>query len=117
MYTDYTNKYDTSHVAYLEGQTLKEQQVEWAIYVALQPLPEDFNTIPTHQPKLAPKALHIYPIKYIPPYLITTLASAHTTSSTKPPSPQHLDLKGKQRQEPTISYEAHNAKDIHTFVQ
>ena len=35
MYTEYNNKYDTSHVAYPEGQTFEEQQAEWAIFAAL----------------------------------------------------------------------------------
>ena len=35
MYTNYTNNYDTSHVAYLEGLTMEEQQAEWAIFAAL----------------------------------------------------------------------------------
>ena len=35
MYTDYTNNYDTSHVAYPEGLTIEEQQAEWAIFATL----------------------------------------------------------------------------------
>ena len=37
MYTNYTNSYDTSHVAYPELITAEEQQAEWAIFTALQP--------------------------------------------------------------------------------
>ena len=35
MYIDYTNNYDTSHIAYPEEHTIKEQQAEWSIFVAL----------------------------------------------------------------------------------
>lgn len=37
MYTSYSNNYDTSHVAYPELITSKEQQAEWAIFAAIQP--------------------------------------------------------------------------------
>ena len=35
MYTNYSNNYGTSHVAYPEGLTAEEQQAEWAIFASL----------------------------------------------------------------------------------
>ena len=35
MYTNYSNNNDTSHVAYPENLMVKEQEAEWAIFVAL----------------------------------------------------------------------------------
>ena len=87
MYTDYTNNYDTSHVAYLEGLTVEEQQAEWAIFVALQPPQEDTSTTPTNRHTSTIAALHTYPLKYIPPYIFPTTTTSHPSAPTTYTSP------------------------------
>ena len=58
MYIDYSNDYDTSHVAYPEGQMFEEMQAEWAIFAALQPPPEDITTTATCRSTSTPVDLH-----------------------------------------------------------
>ena len=84
MYTDYSNNYDTSHVAYPEGQTFEEMQAEWAIFAALQPPLEDITSITTH---------HNTSLQLI--YILTTLSIFPHTSSP----PKSLQL--PQVQNPT----------------
>ena len=72
MYTDYSNNFDTSHVAYPEGQTFEEMQAEWAIFAVLQPALEDLITTNTNRNTSTLIDLHTYPIKYIPPYIFTS---------------------------------------------
>ena len=87
MYTDYTNNYDTSHVAYPEGLTVEEQQAKWAIFAALQPPRQDVSATPTNRQASTTIALHTYSLKHIPSYIFPSATSSHhsapTTSSSR----------------------------------
>ena len=109
MYTNYTNNYDTSHVAYPENITAEEQQAEWAIFAALQPPQADPSDITsTNRRASTPAALHTYPVKYIPPYIFPTSTSPSTSApltsaSTILPNPPSASTSPTQTSPPLPS--------------
>ena len=88
MYTDYTNNYDTSHIAYPEQLTIEEQETEWSIFAALQPPLEDVTTIASCYHTSTPTNLNTYPILHIPSYIFPTPTSTPTPTSPKEETPK-----------------------------
>ena len=87
MYTTYSNHFDTSHVAYPEQLTTEDQTVAWAIFTSHQPpLPDPSDTTKSRQPS-STTALHTYPVMNIPPYILPTSTSLHSSAPTMPSPP------------------------------
>ena len=124
MYTNYTNNYDTSHVAYLEQLTTEEQQAEWAIFAALQPPQADFSDTHTHCQTSTPAALHTYPIKYIPTYIFPTstssppsaLASSSSPILPTPSSPILPPITPSSPNQPNISKDTQGQASTHDLL-
>ena len=115
MYTDYTNIFDTSHVAYPENLTIEEQQAEWAIFAALQPPQADLSDTPTTHKSSSTAALHTYPMNNIPAYIFPTSTSSPPSalaSSSSPILPSKKILSPK----PTIPNQAEGEENTHNFV-
>ena len=115
MYTDYTNIFDTSHVAYPENLTIEEQQAEWAIFAALQPPQTDLSDTHTTCKSSSIDALHTYPIHYIPSYIFP---SATSPSSSAPPAHSSPILPSEKilSPKPTIPNQAQGEENTHSFV-
>ena len=92
MYTNYTNNYNTSHIAYPEGLTLEEQHVEWAIFAALQPTSKDITTTATRHHTSTLADLHTYPIKYLGFSIQITSVNAPTILSASGSKFEHASL-------------------------
>ena len=75
MYTNYTNNYDTSHVAYPEHLTTEQQSADGAIFVALQPPNTHLSNTTITRRSSSTTALHTYPIHYIPSYIFPATTS------------------------------------------
>ena len=127
MYTNYTNSYDTSHVAYPKIITVEEQQAEWAIFAALQPPQADPSHIPsTTRRASTPATLHTYHVKYIPPYIFSTSAPCTSASPVLPnppsastsPTPTSPHLPSPKILSPTPTVQHQQGEDItHNLVQ
>lgn len=115
MYTDYTNNFDTSHVAYPENLTM-EEQAEWTIFAALQPPFSDVSTTPTTRQTSTTDALHTYPLKYVPSYIFPSTTSSHPSAPTPSSSPI-LPTETIPSQEPAIPKQVHGDAETHNFVQ
>ena len=116
MYTDYTNNYDTSHVAYSEGLTVEEQQAEWAIFVTLQRPQQDISTTPTNCQASTTTTLHTYSLNYIPSYIFPSTTSSHPSAPTTSSSPIFPSDTISSR-EPELRKDKHDAADTHDLVQ
>ena len=115
MYTDYTNIFDTSHVAYPENLTIEEQQAEWAIFAALQPPQADLSDITTTRHSSSTTTLHTYPLHHIPSYIFPTPTSPSPSAAPSQSSPI-LPSEKILSPDPIVPQQQQGEENTHSFV-